>query len=153
MPTMKRITRFRGDLATYFGAEDDKHYRGVYQDMTPVLEHVRHMTHKVNEAPAAGNRNGWRYGGSIPLSVLTDWCHKRGVTFDMYARNEGGLKDEFKRYLKAEFSKFLAAHHTGARARPTIAVPSVYRSRRVAEALSTYRAVKNARPEAAQVPS
>lgn len=116
----KRRLKHRGELQTYFGSEDGIHYRGIHQEMNPVIERVKRLDAQVNEAPAVGNTNDWRYLGSIPVSVLVDYLTKRNIPMDVFARNEGGVKDEFKRWLKSnrDLRKFLA--QPAAKARPFV---------------------------------
>lgn len=104
----KRLTRVSGEYHRTFQSEDGVHYRGEHQEMDPVLKHVKFLSEKVNNAPKAGNRNDWHYAGSIPLTVLTDWCKLVGIGIDAYARNQFGEKKQFLNYLKAEFPVFLA---------------------------------------------
>lgn len=103
------LTQKVGEYQRRVVSEDGVHYRYEQQDMAPVLEHVRFLSEKVNEAPAAGNRNDMRYLGSIPMTVLTDWCQKTRVGLDAYARNQFGEKDQFIKYLRADFPVFFAA--------------------------------------------
>lgn len=74
-----------------------EHYRRLRQDIEPIIEHVRHTAQKVNSAPASGNRNGWQYLGSIPITMVIDWCQKNNVRFDEFARNENGAREKFKK--------------------------------------------------------
>lgn len=105
----RRVTGGGHGVVKWHASEDGKHYRGHSQDMQPVFDHVRHMDDKVNSAPKSANRNGWRYAGSIPTAVLIDWMNKNGVQFDQFARNEGGVKDKFKKWLfSRENHKLLA---------------------------------------------
>lgn len=125
---MKRIVAQHGsDLTQYFGAEDGKHYRGFYQRAKPLLDHARRMNDVVNTAPAAGNKNGWKYAGSVAISTVIEWCKRTGCTFDQWARNEGGIKDKFMVWYRSEFSKMMPSQ--GASARPSIVVPQTYRVR------------------------
>lgn len=125
---MKRIVAQHGsDLTHYFGSEDGKHYRGFYQRAEPLLAHAKRLNDTVNTAPAIGNPNGWAYAGSVAITTVIDWCTRTGCTFDQWARNEGGIKDQFLRWYKREFSKMMPTQ--GASARPSIVVPSSYKAR------------------------
>ena len=104
----KRVTRVSGEFHRTFQTEDGVHYRGEHQEMDPVLAHVRYLDEKVNGAPKPGNKNDWRYFGSIPVTVLTDWCSEVGIGLDAYARNQFGEKQKFMDHLKAEMPVFLA---------------------------------------------
>lgn len=126
---MKRLVGQVGDVTKWFAHEDGVHYRGLTHELGPVMERARFLSAKVNEAPARGNRNNWRYAGTVPISVITDWCWKNRIGFDQWARNEDGAKDKFLRWFQSEFSKLTAKNYQGARARPGIVVPSAYRGR------------------------
>ena len=106
---MKRLTRAVGEYIRTFQSEDGKHYRGEHQEMDPVIAHVKYLSEKVNDAPKPGNTNDWHYFGSIPVTILTDWCRMTSIGLDAYARNQFGEKKEFMKYLKANFPVFLAA--------------------------------------------
>jgi hypothetical protein len=107
MPKTK-LTKVLGEYARGVVSEDGVNYRHERQNMNPVIQHVKFLQEKVNGAPKAGNTNDMRYVGSIPLTVLTDWCTKVGVGMDAYARNQFGEKDKFLSYLRSEFPVFLA---------------------------------------------
>lgn len=103
-----RTIKAYSDLRTWFASEEGKEYRGMSQDLSPVFQHVRQMDDKVNGAPSAGNK-GWKYAGSVPMSVMVDWLGKNHYTFDQWARNEDGAKDKFKKYIRSrEFHKLFA---------------------------------------------
>ena len=104
----ERLTKVVGEYTRSFASEDGKNYRVERQEMDPVIKHVDFLSEKVNTAPKSGNRNDMRYLGSIPLTVLTDWCKKTGIGLDVYARNSHGEKQAFIKYLQAEFPVFLA---------------------------------------------
>ncbi len=89
-------------------SEDGIHYRHERQEMDPVIAHVKYLGEKVNKAPKAGNRNDWHYGGTIPISILTDWCDKVGIGIDAFARNQFGERKTFLKYLETYFPVFLA---------------------------------------------
>ena len=103
------LTQKVGEYERRVVSEDGVHYREEKQDMKPVLDHVRFLSEKVNGAPKAGNTNDMHYLGSIPMTVLTDWCQLTGVGLDAYARNQFGEKQTFINHLKANFPVFLAA--------------------------------------------
>jgi len=100
------LTQAVGEYTRRVVSEDGKNYRHERQDMDPVIEHVKFLGEKVNKAPKAGNRNGWHYAGSIPITVVTDWCHNIAhIGYDAFARNEFGERQLFLKYFKANFSK------------------------------------------------
>lgn len=124
---MKRLVSRAGDTARYFASEDGKHYRGFYQDHDALKAHIRFNDDMVNGAPARGNPNRWGYAGSIPQSLLIDWCWKTRTPLDVWARDEGGAKQEFLRWLKREHPALFPKITTAAR--PSIVVPVTYRKR------------------------
>jgi hypothetical protein len=124
---MKRTVKNFGDMRRWFASESGARYRGYTQKVEPIKEHIRYLNHKVNEAPASGNKAGWSYVGSIPMTMVIDWCTKTKTPFDVWARNEGGAKDKFIAWLKSEHPQLMPK--TGAKARPSIAVPTTYKSR------------------------
>lgn len=103
-----RLTKVVGEYARGVVSEDGVNYRHERQNMDPVLKHVDFLSEKVNQAPRNGNRNDMHYIGSIPMTILTDWCTKAGIGIDAYARNNHGEKDKFIKYLKADFPVFFA---------------------------------------------
>ena len=107
---MDRTLKIYGDMRTWFASEEGKNYRGMSQDLDPVFNHVRHMDAKVNGAPQRGNK-GWKYAGSIPVSVMVDWLRKNGYTMDQWARNEDGAKDKFKKFIRSREYHKLFAHN------------------------------------------
>ena len=110
MTAEKRKTGGHSGIDRWIAHEDGEMYRGQTQDIDSVIKHVRHMDDVVNGAPKSGNRNDWKYAGSIPISVLTDWLKENHYTWPQYATNEDGAKDKFKKLLKTrEFHK-LRAH-------------------------------------------
>lgn len=124
---MKRTTANFGDVQRYFGHEDGKSFRGIRQDHAGIKRHIEFMRHKVQEAPASGNRNGWQWRGSIPMALLTEWLWKTRTPMHEWATNRGGAKDRFLAWLRSEHPALLPK--PGAAARPQIAVPTVYRAR------------------------
>ena len=124
---MKRVTARHGDGYRYFASEDGKHYRGIYQDHDMLKAHIRLQNDTVNGAPSRGNPRRWGYVGSIPQATLLEWLWKTRTPMDVWARNEGGAKDKFLRWLKAEHP--LLFPKPGAAARPQIVVPMSYRKR------------------------
>ncbi len=104
----KRLTKAVGEYWRTFSSEDGVNYRGEHQEMDPVLAHVKYLDDKVNQAPKPGNKNDWRYLGSIPETILHDWCRMTGIGVDAWARDQFGEKREFIRYLQANFPVFLA---------------------------------------------
>jgi len=111
---MSKLVSNHGDLTQSLVSqrEGDEmvHYRHIEQDMTPVIEHVRHISQKVNTAPKAGNKNDWRYIGAIPMSILMDWLQTNKVSIDQFARNDDGVKDRFKNWFltSRDMTKFHA---------------------------------------------
>ena len=108
MPKTK-LTKVMQDYTRGVVSEDGINYRHESQEMDPVIERVNFLSQKVNTAPRAGNTHDMRYLGSIPLTVLTDWCNKVGIGVDAYARDQFGEKQKFISYLKQNFPVFLAA--------------------------------------------
>jgi hypothetical protein len=102
-----RITKVLEDYKSGVVSEDGVHYRHERQEMDPVIDHVKFLSQKVNTAPKAGNRNDMHYVGSLPLTVLIDWCNKKRITIDQYARSKG-LRKKFIKYVTENFPKFMA---------------------------------------------
>jgi hypothetical protein len=118
-----------GDIKKTFASEDGKHYRGMRQDIDPIIQHVRDQNEWINGAAKAGNRNNWRYQGTIPMTVLVDWLQQHGYTIDEFARADRndvyGPKYKFLKYFKTrEFSKLHTDHVTTKRESNQIVVPN-----------------------------
>jgi hypothetical protein len=124
---MRRVMARYGDTHRYFASEDGKHYRGHYQDHAALKAHIEFTDQMVNGAPSRGNPNQWGYAGSIPMSLLWEWCQKTRTPLDVWARDEGGAKQHFLRWLKSEHPHLFPQQVT--RARPQIVVPVTYRKR------------------------
>lgn len=107
-----------------FMAEDGRHYRATRTDMDPIIDRVKYLNEKVNEAPRSGNRNGYHYIGSVPRTFIDDWLRKHNYTWAEFAVNAGGekgktdvngpgVKDQFmKYYLSRDFAKLHTGHVT-----------------------------------------
>ena len=102
-----RLIKRVGEYSRGVVSEDGVSYRHERQDMDPVLEHVRFMSEKVNTAPKSGNRHDMHYVGSLPMTVLIDWCNKQRITMNEYACSKG-LRKKFIRYVQREMPKFMA---------------------------------------------
>lgn len=103
-----RVTKRMQDYVAGVATEDGKTYRVERQEIDPIIERVEFLSEKVNTAPKAGNTNDMHYIGSIPMTVLWDWCKKVSIGMDEYARNQFGEKQQFLNYLQAEFPLLLA---------------------------------------------
>lgn len=122
----KRFLGHSAGVNKAFISEDGKHYRATRQDMAPIIQRVESFKEKVNEAPKATNRHGWHYAGSVPLTMITDYIHRRGYTFDQFARNDGGIKDDFMAYFNSrDFCKLHTNHVTTKKERSHIVVPEI----------------------------
>ena len=130
----------QGDIRKILAEEDGKFYRRTVQASKPVLAHVQFLRDKVNEAPAAGNPNGWGFVGSIPWPLLLAWLQKHHYGIDQFARNEGGapkvgvtnyhkdkgVKAQFLKYFfTREFSKLHTQHSTTRKASNQFVVPGL----------------------------
>jgi hypothetical protein len=125
--TMKRVLGKYGDATKYFAAEDGRHFVGFRQDADNLKEHVRHLNDKVNGASSIGNKNGWRYAGSIPIQLVSDWCARNGYTINDFACDHDNAKKKFMAWFRAEYPK-LTAQVTPLR--PNIIVPATYKARK-----------------------
>jgi hypothetical protein len=103
-----KLTKVIGEYSRGVISEDGVNYRHERQNMGPIIEHVKYLSEKVNTAPKAGNKHGQHYIGSIPMTVLIDWCNKVGIGIDAFARNQFDEKAKFLAYMKAEFPVFFA---------------------------------------------
>ena len=119
----KRLLAHDGNFARTFSTEDGQDYRGVHQEMAPLLKHKRLMQ---DMQPYRTNKGGLaeEYRGSVPKSVLTAWLRKTnntahewainagGNTYDVYAGGPG-VKDDFMAYFEAKFPAFVADRGKG----------------------------------------
>lgn len=85
-------------------SEGGKNYRHEHQDLNPVIEHIKFLAEKVNDAPKSGNKNDWRYLGSTTPVIVNYWCHLNGHTYDEWARSKD-LKRQQITWQNAEMSK------------------------------------------------
>ena len=95
-----RITKVLGEYKRGIISEDGVNYRHTRQEMDPVIEHVKFLSQKVNDAPKRGNRHDMHYVGSLPWSVLEDWLNKRSIGIDVFARSKQ-LNKKFKKDRKS----------------------------------------------------
>ena len=90
------------DYARYFAVENGIQYRGHRQDLGPVMERARYLAHK-EEALGGRKRSADAYLGRLkqqtPVAVLMTYLQQRNIPLDVYARNEGGVKDTFNKWL------------------------------------------------------
>lgn len=134
MAEQRLITRAVGDFVRSFVVEGGEFYRREYQDFDATMERVKLLS----DAQAAGKRTETdrRYVGSVPITLIADWCRKNGYTLDQWARNDGGIpglmypesksgvKDKFMKYfLSREFSKLHTQHVTTKRESSVFVVP------------------------------
>ena len=103
-----KVTKVIGEYSRGVISEDGVNYRHERQNMDPVIEHVNFLSEKVNTAPKSGNKHDHHYIGSIPYTVLIDWCNKQKIGIDAFARNQNGEKAKFLVHMKREFPVFFA---------------------------------------------
>ena len=118
-----RLTKAVGDYVRGFATEGGENYRVEKQELGPAITRDQAIV----EAQAAHGTGmaDRRFVGSVPMTVITDWCKKHGHTVDEWARNDGGIpgmmypetksgvKDKFMKYfLSREFSKLHTQHVT-----------------------------------------
>jgi len=121
----KRRTGGAGDYSRSFSVEDGKFYRGFHQDLGPAIKRVEMIRDAQRLRTRADNPTDRQYIGSVPVVVLLDWLKAHGYTYDQFARREGNIRDEFKRYyLSREFSKLHTQHTTTRRESSRIVVPN-----------------------------
>lgn len=115
MADLARVTAHHGDIARYFAREDGKSFRGHRQSVEAVKRHVEFLDHKVNGAAQRGNPRNWQFAGSIPMSIVVDYLTERNIPIDVWARNEGGEKDKFMRWLSLTHPKLIPMKAASAR--------------------------------------
>lgn len=113
----KIITGVSGDITNYFGVQREtgtnkvQHFRGMKQDITPIIKRHQAITQAQEAAPKGARTR--QYIGSIPMSFLVDWLTANHYTWDQYARNVDGAKDKFKKhFFSREFAKLHNQHIT-----------------------------------------
>ena len=123
MAKEKLLSKMGGTTKSFL-SEDGNHYRHFRTDMDPVVEHVKYMNEKVNEATRAENKQGYHYIGSVPITMIDDWLRSHGYDWNDFATNAGGekgktdpqgpgVKDQFMRYfLSRDFAKLHTQHAT-----------------------------------------
>lgn len=113
-----------GDSATTYSEEDGKRYIGQHQEIQPTIDHVKHLRDVFATATKASNPNGWKHVGSVPISIIVDWCNRNKYTFDQWARDEDNAKKKFMKYfMSREFSKLHNQHVTTKEERSSIWMP------------------------------
>ena len=133
----ERLLKDYGNTVTGFMTEDGKHYKTVHSDFSDVIDHVSNMREKVNEAPRATNRNGYKHIGTVPLPILEKWLQDHNYSMHEFAINAGGekgktdiggpgVKDKFlKFFLSRDFSK-LHNQHVTTRAESNFSAGGIY---------------------------
>ena len=121
----RRYVKGAGDYLRTFSSEDGAHYRVESQDLTPAIRRVQEIRDLQATATRASNPNEWRHVGSVPITVVVDWCQRNGYTFDQFARDEDNAKKKFLAYFKTrEFSKLHNEHITTKRKSSVVSVPN-----------------------------
>ena len=113
----KKLIHRIGETTKTFQSEDGKHYRHYRQDIDPVIEHVQYNRDVAKDSNPRANPNGWQHKGTVPMTVLVDWLHKNGYTFDEFARadrnDKYGPKYRFLKYfMSRDFAKLHNEHVT-----------------------------------------
>jgi hypothetical protein len=123
----RRFVKGAGDYLRTFSSEDNKHYRVESQDFAPAIKHVEHIRAMHETSTKASNPNEWRHVGSVPITLVVDWCNRNGYTFDQFARDEDNCKKKFLKYFQSrEFSKLHNSHVTTKKGSSQIMVPDNY---------------------------
>lgn len=97
-----RLTRVVGEYQRGVLSQDGLNYRHERQEMSPVIDHVKFLNDKVNDAPRVGNRNDWHYVGSIPWTIAQEFLKKElpehlwPFMWERLARNTDGIKDRLR---------------------------------------------------------
>lgn len=98
------------DIEKTFHHEDGKSYRRIRSDEKAIKNHVRFLNEKVNEAPRSGNRNDWRYVGSMTWQHITEFLEEQGrrdgvfYDFSHFATNTNGIKDIFREKVMPQYT-------------------------------------------------
>lgn len=105
---------------SFFGSEDGKHYRIHDQDIDPLIRRAEYLDEAINKAPAATNKNGWQYRGTIPMVWAMNWLKRNQYPFSAL-----GLKDVKQKMAKEflssrDMSKLHRNHVTNKRERSKI---------------------------------
>lgn len=95
------------------GTKHFEHVRAFTQDADPIIDRVKFLADKVNNAPAVAGGRKMEYLGSVPAAIVMEWCKRKNVTIDAFARNDDGIKDKFKVWFlnNPDLSKFHAKGH------------------------------------------
>jgi hypothetical protein len=121
----KRVTGGAGDYLRSFSTEDGNHYRGFHQNFDPAIRRVEMIREARARLTKANNPYDRQYIGSVPVTLILDWCAKNGFTYDQFARREGDIRQRFMRYyLSRDFSKLHTQHTTTRRESSRIVVPN-----------------------------
>ena len=102
-----------GDLVVTHAEQDGKIYTGHHQNIEPTIKHVKKIRYMHSFATKQSNPNGWRHLGSVPISIIVDWCARNKYSFHQWATNADGAKDKFLKYfMSRDFSKLHNQHVT-----------------------------------------
>ena len=120
----KRVVAHQGDFARTFSTEDGQGFRGLHQDIDPVIKHVQKIRDMHQYRDPRKDSIADRHVGSVPGAVLEAWLKKNGHTMHEWAINAGGdpyikrkggpgVYDKFLSYfLSRDFSKLHNDHVT-----------------------------------------
>lgn len=132
---MKNAILSRPDAASAvtYSEEDGKSFVGHHINMDPMVKGASQLRELNALAKKKAGGLNLRHEARIPMPMITDWCIKHGFTFDQWASNAGGNKDDgsegfyqrdpgvkslFMRWFKSrEFSKLHHGHVTNKRER------------------------------------
>lgn len=94
------------DLSKYLAQEDGKTYRVVEQDGNPILRHVKQQSDWQEYNGENKKELPSNYVGSYSMVDVTEFLKQRGATWNQFATNEGGIKDQFLQWALRERARF-----------------------------------------------
>lgn len=98
MAVIRNTARYGSDMVRQFGFEDGVARRRYRQDLDPLLKRAEFLAHRRDY-----KRRGSKYlsdlKAQVPVAVLYDYLGRRKIPLDVYARNEGGVRDKFYKWL------------------------------------------------------
>lgn len=104
------------DIERTFAVERDSdgkivHAIGHKQEIGPIMDRVRQIS---EDSPfRAAN---FKFVGSIPMTMVLDYCTRNHIDFGTWARNENGHQKKFlKEFLTSEYSQLLGVSPAEAR--------------------------------------
>lgn len=102
-----RLLKRGVNMSRTLSAEDGKLYRGVHQEMAPILERVKYLDEKVNQSSQINNENDMAYIGSPGMVMVWEFLNEKGYTWPQLGCDKT-VRAEMIAWLKSKYPHVMA---------------------------------------------